>query len=120
MFYDLGSGVGNVVLQVCLCSCYVLSFCLHVGSITFQVAAQTGCHAVGIEIREELHRIALSLRTHAIELAGTHRGWCFDRTNFKQGDVADASVEFTAGLHISPDKSLTHQRSNYPTDCYRE
>mgnify|MGYP006973226547 CR=1 FL=1 len=72
-------------------------------AITFQVAAQTGCHAVGIEIREELHRIALSLRTHAIELAGTHRGWCFDRTNFKQGDVANASVEFTAGLHISPD-----------------
>ncbi|KAL6060677.1 Histone-lysine N-methyltransferase, H3 lysine-79 specific [Balamuthia mandrillaris] len=47
VFYDLGSGVGNVVLQV---------------------AAQVGCKAVGVEIRPELHRIALRMRERTMQL----------------------------------------------------
>jgi ubiquinone/menaquinone biosynthesis C-methylase UbiE len=42
VFFDLGSGVGNVVLQV---------------------AAQTGCCARGVEIRADLHDIATKLKT---------------------------------------------------------
>lgn len=40
-FWDIGSGIGN------LC---------------FQALAQTGCKAVGVEIREDLHRIAMASR----------------------------------------------------------
>jgi len=45
VFYDLGSGVGNVVIQV---------------------AAQTGCRAVGVEIREDLQKIAVRLQENCV------------------------------------------------------
>ena len=40
VFFELGSGVGNVVLQI---------------------AAQVGCEAIGVEPRAELHEIAEAL-----------------------------------------------------------
>ena len=41
VFYDIGSGIGNVVMQM---------------------AAITGCRAKGIEIRRELHQIATKFK----------------------------------------------------------
>lgn len=42
VFYDIGSGIGNVVLQV---------------------GGQTGCEAHGIEIRPELHDYAEKMKS---------------------------------------------------------
>lgn len=41
--YDIGSGIGNVVVQI---------------------AARTGCRAIGVEVRSDLHGIAAALHEH--------------------------------------------------------
>jgi hypothetical protein len=71
VFYDLGSGVGNVVLQA---------------------SAQTGCSAIGVEVREELHAIAVLLKQSCVAIAGDTN--MFARTNFVRGDVSHDDVEF--------------------------
>lgn len=48
IFYDIGSGIGNVVLQV---------------------AVQTGCKAIGIEIRPELTKIANNMKSKLPEIS---------------------------------------------------
>ncbi len=76
IFFDLGSGVGNVVLQV---------------------AAQTGCEAHGVEIRPELHNIALSIKDYC---AGSTGGQDFSRAHFVNGDVSNPSIDITSATVV--------------------
>ena len=52
VFFELGSGVGNVVLQI---------------------AAQVGCEAIGVEPRAELHEIAGALHKQVTILSDRKR-----------------------------------------------
>jgi len=71
VFYDIGSGIGNVVMQV---------------------HAQTGCKAVGVEIRSELHCYAEQMQD-ILE----NRGKFFDKgkTKFVNIDATNKSIPFT-------------------------
>jgi len=71
VFYDIGSGIGNVVMQV---------------------HAQTGCKAVGVEIRSELHCYA-----EQIQDILENRGKYFEKgkTKFVNIDATDKSLSFT-------------------------
>jgi len=73
-FFDLGSGVGNVVMQV---------------------AVQTGCRAVGIEIRSDLHQIATLLLDELGRSLPNHMGSV--NVELRQGDCTAADV--THDLH---------------------
>ncbi len=59
VFFDIGSGTGSQYshFRVNLTNPYYPG----IGNIVLQIAAQTGCKAYGIEIREDLHQLAEGL-----------------------------------------------------------
>lgn len=82
---DIGSGIGN------LC---------------FQAVAQTGCRAIGVEIRKELHEMALALREPFAEHLKRGDFPCDENTNveerldFQNGDASDNEWVFPEGLSL--------------------
>eukprot|EP01120_Amphizonella_sp_Union-15-10_P017513 TRINITY_DN9747_c0_g1_i1.p1 TRINITY_DN9747_c0_g1~~TRINITY_DN9747_c0_g1_i1.p1 ORF type:complete len:552 (+),score=87.58 TRINITY_DN9747_c0_g1_i1:74-1729(+) len=65
IFYDIGSGIGNVVMQI---------------------AALTGSRSVGIEIRQDLHDVALNIQGH-LERELKRRNKCSGPIELYRGDA---------------------------------
>jgi hypothetical protein len=75
--YDIGSGIGNVVVQI---------------------AARTGCKAIGVEVRADLHDIAINLSEHVQNRLAEAGKSCGDITLVKGDATAESGevVQFIA------------------------